>query len=43
MEDRTWWGNQLEPAQRAADVAEATDDVQPDRPWWAFRWWWPRW
>ncbi|MCW5892078.1 MAG: efflux transporter outer membrane subunit [bacterium] len=43
MRARTWYGSMLDPAEQEADVDQAERDLEPDRPWSDFRWWWPQW
>src|SRR5262249_49775591 len=43
MRTRTWWGSMLGADGREHDVHQAETDTAPDRPWWQWRWWWPRW
>lgn len=42
MRARTRWGGLLSPEGRAKDVEKAKSDGE-ERPWWHWRWWWPRW
>lgn len=43
MRARTWYGNMLDEGEQEADVDQAERDLEPDRPWYDFRWWWPQW
>ncbi len=42
MRARTNWGGLLSTEGRAGDVEAASADAE-SRPWWHWRWWWPKW
>jgi NodT family efflux transporter outer membrane factor (OMF) lipoprotein len=42
MEQRTRWGGLLSQEGQLRDIDESESDEEA-RPWWEWRWWWPRW
>ncbi len=43
MEERTNWGDLLDPADQAEQIEGADTGTESDRTWWRWRWWWPQW